>query len=364
MSYYGNKQVSAMDELKKRIKENTLSGVYLFWGAEEYTKDFYADKLRKLVKGSPLPEFNYVVFDVETSTPGDFEEAVDALPYLWDHKVIEVRNLMPGKLSADDGEAYARILSTLPDYLTVFILMRSGDYNGSTSGASAKKPEKDKEKERRNGFKTLLSAVEEYGLVVEFQSEKGDKLCHWVERHFASRHVKISHGLASFLVSYCGSDMYTLQGEIQKLCDASQGVVLTEQDVKTYCSPNESHVFFDVASCMVRRDLAGARRILSSLRMTPDDVTMAMGFLASNYRLMALVKSGMDHGRSASQIASEHKVSSWKVSKVISSLQNIDSASLHRAIADIAEADIRIKTRRGDSVAALELLVYRICTYG
>ena len=363
-TYYNNKQTSSIDELKKRIKENTMQGVYLFWGAEEYTKDFYAEKIRKLVKGSPLPEFNYVIFDAETSSPGDFEEAADALPYLWEQKVIEIRNLMPNKLSADDGEAYARILSTLPDYLTVLILLRSGDYNGSTSSAASKKPEKDKEKEKRNGFKSLLSAVEEFGLVVEFQTEKGDKLCHWVERHFASRHVKISQNLASFLVSYCGSDMYTLQGEIQKLCDAYQGVPLTEQDVKTYCSANESHVFFDVASCMVRRDLAGARKILSSLRMTPDDVTMAMGFLASNYRLMVLVKSGMDHGKSASQIAAEHKVSSWKVSKVISSLQNIDSATLHRAIADIADADTRMKTRRGDSVAALELLVYRICTYG
>ena len=363
MSAYGNKQPSSMDELKKCIKENTMSGVYLFWGAEEYTKDFYADKIRKLVKGSPLPEFNNVIFDAETSTPGDLEEAADALPYLWEQKVIEIRNLTPGKVSADDGEAYARILSTLPDYLTVLILMRSGDYNGGTS-QNTKKSDKDKEKEKRNGFKTLLSAVEEYGLVVEFQTEKGDKLCHWVERHFASRHVKISHSLSSFLVSYCGSDMYTLQGEIQKLCDAYQGTPLTEQDVKTYCSANESHVFFDVASCMVRGDLAGARRILSSLRMTPDDVTMAMGFLASNYRQMALVKSGMDHGKSASQIAAEHKISSWKVSKVVSSLQNIDSATLHRAIADIAEADLRMKTRRGDSVAALELLVYRICTYG
>jgi DNA polymerase III delta subunit len=247
--------------------------------------------------------------------------------------------------------------------------MRSGDYSGSKSGGDAKKSDKpdkegEREKEKRNGFKALLSAVEEYGLSVEFQSEKGDKLCQWVERHFASRHVQITRNLSSFLVSYCGSDMYTLQGEIHKLCDAYTGTPLTEQDVKTYCCANESHVFFDVASCMVRGDLAGARKILSSLRMTPDDVPMAMGFLASNYRLMALVKAGMDQGKTSNQIAAEHKLGSWKVSRVISSLQNVDSVSLHRAIADIAEADIRMKTRRGDSVSVLEVLVYRICTYG
>ncbi len=360
MSYYGNKQPSPVDELKKRVKDNKLQGVFLFWGAEEYTKDFYAEKIRKLVKNSPLPEFNYVIFDAETSTPGEFEEAADALPYLWEQKVIEIRNLMPGKLSADDGEAYARILATLPEYLTVLVMLRGGDYSGGKPAADAKKPEK----EKRNGFKIFLSAVEEYGLSVEFQTEKGDKLCHWVERHFASRNVRISRSLPSFMVSYCGSDMYTLQGEINKLCDAYDGTPLTEQDVKRYCCANESHVFFDVASCMIRQDLAGARRILSSLRMTQDDVTMAMGYLASNYRLMALVKAGMDQGKSANQIATEQKITSWKVNKVVSSLQNIDSASLHRAITDIAEADIRIKTRRGDSVSVLELLVYRICMYG
>ena len=59
MSYYSNqKKPSSLDELKKRIKENTLGGVYLFWGEEEYTKDFYAEKLRKTAKSSPLPEFN------------------------------------------------------------------------------------------------------------------------------------------------------------------------------------------------------------------------------------------------------------------------------------------------------------------
>ena len=91
---------------------------------------------------------------------------------------------------------------------------------------------------------------------------------------------------------------------------------------------------------------------------------MAMGFLASNYRLMALVKAGMDQGKSANQIATEHKISSWKVSKVVSSLRDIDSATLYFAISAIADADIRMKTRRGDSIAALEVLVYRICTYG
>lgn len=360
MNYYGAKKPSSLDELKKRMKENKLGGVYLLWGEEEYTKDFYAEKLRKTAKSSPLPEFNYVIFDAETQSPGELEEATYALPYLWDNKVIEIRNLLPNKLSADDGAYYARIFETLPEYLTVLILLRAGEYGGTKSGGDAKKNETD----RKNGFKDVLASVEENGLSVEFVPERGEKLCNWVAKHFAARNVRIAQNLPSFLISYCGTDMYTLQGEIGKLCDAYEGKPLTERDAVRYCCANESYVFFDVAACMNRHDLAGAKRILSGLRMTPETVPMAIGYLASNYQLMLLVKAGMDSGKTAPQIAAEHKLPAWKVSKAINSLCNSDASFLNETVAEIAKADVRLKTMRGNPVAILELLIYRICMYG
>lgn len=370
MSYYGQKKYASkpnnLDELKKRIKENKLGGVYLFWGAEEYTKDFYAEKLRKTAKSSPLPEFNYVIFDAETQSPGEFEEATFALPYLWENKVIEIRNLLPNKLSAEDGAFYARVFETLPEYLTVLILLRAGEYGGTKAGGEGKKneAEKNRETEKKNGFKTLLASVEENGLSVEFEPEKGEKLCNWVAKHFAARGVRTAPNLPAFLISYCGSDMYTLQGEIGKLCDVYEGRPLTDRDAMKYCCANESYVFFDVAACMNRHDLAGARRILSGLRMTSETVPLAMGFLASNYQLMVIAKAGIDSGKTAAQIASELKIDSWKIGKAISSICNSDSAFLNEAVREIAKADAKIKTARGNPVAILELLVYRICMYG
>lgn len=351
---WGKKKTSALDALKKRIKENDLSGVYLFWGEEEYTKDFYAAKLRKLATDAPVPEFNYLLFDAETHTPGDFEEATFVLPYLWEHRVIEIRNLSLSALSVEDGEAYARIFASVPDYLTVLILLRSAAYTGG----------KGEKAEKKSGSGAFLRAVEENGLSVEFEPEKGEKLCTWVAKHFAARHVSVSPGLPSALIAYCGTDMYTLQGEIGKLCDAYEGTPLTEQDVRTYCCQNESYVFFDIASCMNRNDLSGARRILSGLRMTPDAVMMAVGYLASHYQLLSLVKAGLDSGMSVSRIAAEQKQPAWKVQKAASAVANTDASRLRYAVREIAAADTRIKGTRADPKAVLELLLYRICSYG
>ena len=362
MSAYGRwePEKDPLDDLKKKIKDGNVNGAYLFWGAEEYTKDFYAEKLRKNAKSSPIPEFNYILFDAEKQSAADLEESVQALPYMWDTKCVEVRGLNVQKLSADEGDRYARILSELPDYVTLLFLLRAGDYSG---GTGAKKNEKEGAAEKRNGFKTLLSAMEQYGMVLEFQPEKGDKLASWVTKHFSARDVKIAPGLPSMMISYCGNDMYTLQGEISKLCEVYEGKPLTEQDVRTYCCANESYVFFDVAACLNRRDLAGAKRILSGLHLNAESVPMAMGFLASNYQQMMLVKAGVDRGKTAAQIATEQKIPSWKVSKALSSLHYVTMEGLNEAVSLIAETDLKLKTTRCDPAAAMELLICRICAH-
>lgn len=365
MAYPGKKSSAgalAFEELKKRIRENRLQGVYLFWGAEEYTKDFYAEKLRHLAKGSPLPVFNYVLFDAETQTPSELEDAMFAPPYLWESKVIEIRGLLPSKLSAEQGTLYAQLLSHIPPYLTVLLVLRAGEYGGSKPTAGDAADGKEKEP-KRGGFSKVLEAVEAGGLCVEFLPEKGEKLCQWVAKHFAARSVRIAPGVPAFLISYCGSDMYTLQGEIRKLCDAVGTAVVTEQEVRAYCSPNESYVFFDVANCLNRHDAAGAKRILSGLRMTPDAVTMAIGYLASTYQQMIVVRAGMDAGKSAAQIAAETKIPAWKVQKLLPALAQTDPRELHAAVREISDADARLKTLRGNPEGILELLLYRICAY-
>ena len=347
---YGQKKPSGLDELKARLKEDRMGGAFLLWGAEEYTKDHYADKIRKLGKGAPLPDFNYQVFDVESGEPADLEEATFALPYLWDKRVIELRGLPPQKgrkLPADVGAEYARILSDLPEYLTVLLVLRAGEKEQSGEG-----------------FKAILQAFEKHGLSVEFVTERGAQLLKWVAKHFASRGVQIDPGLPQTLVSYCGSDMYTLHGEIEKLCAVYEGKPLTQREVYTYCCANESGVFFDVAACMNRRDMVGAKRILSLLDMSREEISKAIGLLASNYQLMLLAQAGRAQGKTAAKIASDHRQPVWKVEKAIQSLARMDMTALRYALSAIAAADQSLKSGRNDPEAVLELLIYRICSYG
>ena len=362
---------SELQQLKKRVRENRLQGVFLFWGEEEYTKDYYVGKIRDLVKDAPLPEFVYVPFDAEKQSPSDLADAIDTPPMMWDRKVVEIRGLRPGKCSAEDGEQYARLLESVPDEVTVLILLRADDMASSgarRSGTGSEGTGDDAGKgkgKRGNGFDLVKKAVEENGLAVEFRPGEGDQLRNWVEKHFSAKKVQISSGLPDALISYCGQDMYTLQSEIGKLCDAYAGVPLTERDVRTYCCSNESAVFFDIADCLNRKDIAGARKILQGIRFTAETVPMSMGYLAGHYQVMLTVRAGLDAGKTLTQISSEQRLPSWRVERAARSIRagNVSWDRLRYAADVISETDGRIKNRRINPSSAMELMIFRICSY-
>ena len=343
----------SLDILKTRIKSNELSGVYLFCGSEEYTKDHYASLIRKKVDSSPLPEFNHIYFNASSGKLSELEDAINLLPYMWDSKLIEITDLESSRITESDADEYARIFSDIPDYVTVLAVLR---FDEQTEEARASKT--------KGGLYAFSNAVKDHGLVVEFETEKADKLTAWISKHFNSKNIKFDSNVPKEMISYCGNDMYILQGEILKLSEVYDGTPLTVSHVKKYCCANSSYKYFDIATALNRRDMVTAKRILDSLDLTRDDIPLAVGFLAKNYSDMLLVKSGIDSGKGYETIAKDTKIQQWRVGKIASASSGVDMRTLAFAINQLSNADFKLKSYRGNPQRILELAFYRICTYG
>lgn len=343
----------SLDVLKTRIKENNISGVFLLCGPEEYTKDHYANLLRKKVDSSPLPEFNHIYFNASSSKISELEDSVYSLPYMWENKLIEITDLESAKITESDIEDYSRIFSDIPDYLTVLAVLRADDHTEEARNSRTK-----------GGLAGFVSAVKDNGLVVEFETEKADKLVTWINRHFNANGIKYENNVPREIISVCGNDMYILQGEIMKLSEAFSGRPLTVSDVRKYCCANSSSKYYDIASALNRRDIVTAKRILDDLDLGRDEIPMALGFLAKNYSEMLIIKTGIDSGKGYDAIAKDLKIPSWRVTKTASMLGNVDIKMLSFAISQLSELDMKLKTYRGNSRRILELAFYRICTYG
>ncbi|MBE6691719.1 MAG: hypothetical protein E7586_00090 [Ruminococcaceae bacterium] len=347
----------SLDILKTRIKENNISGVYLFCGLEEYTKDHYAARIRKKVDSSPLPEFNHVYFNAASDKFSDLEDAIFALPYMCESKLIEITDLEFAKLTVDVIEDYARVFSDVPDYLTILIVLR----------ADEQVEEERKSLSSKNGLGAFSAVVKNYGLIVEFDNEKADKLITWISKHFASKGVSFDANVPREIVNVCGNDMYILQSEITKLCEVFSGKPLTAGDVRKYCCANSSFKYFDLAAALMRRDIIGAKRIWESLDLDRDEIPLAVGYLARKYAEMLVVKTGIDAGKSQELIAKDLGMGAkqkWQIGKISATVGSVDSRMIAYAVSQLSQADAKLKSFRGNPERILELTFYRICTYG
>lgn len=342
----------SLDILKTKLKENNISGVFLFCGAEEYTKDHYATQIRNKVDSSPLPEFNHIYFNAADDSISDLEDAIYSLPYMWDNKLIEITNIESAKLTEGDIEDYSRVFSDIPDYLTIMIVLRHND------------DENDKEKASKKMLNSFVKVVRGNGLVVEFENERADKLTTWICRHLNAKNVKYDPLVPRELINVCGSDMYILQGEILKLSEVYGGAPLTVYDVRKYCCSNSEYKYFDIVNALNKRDIVLANKILYSLNLDKDSIALAIGLLAKEYAEMLMIKLGIDSGKNLDAISKETKIKDWICKKKASAVGKTDVSALNFAINELNLADKKIKSYRGNPLRILELAFYRICTYG
>ncbi len=351
----------SIDILKKRIKEKEYSGAYFFYGQEEYTKDRYVDLLRKCISGCPLPDFNHVIFDASTADPNEFEDAVYSLPSMWDIKMVELRGIDFTVLKKDRLEGFSRCLDDVPDGCVLLYCFRAGELDDETaegrkktkSGAEAQSP-----------AVSFVNKLRENALAVNFARESGERLYTWIRKHFISRGVEIDNNAVYTLVDMCGNDMYTLQGEIEKLTLFYSGKSISRADVQQICCPNESYRAYELSNAVMKRDLYTAKRIFDSLRLCRTEASVILAQLSRAYTEAMLVNVGLSERKTYGEIASAAKLAPNRVAAIAASSRGRSLGAINNAIVLCDDTDRLIKSSREDAYLAVEMLIAKICAYG
>ena len=335
-----------IDALKARLKKGEYAGVYLFYGDEAYMKDHYASQIRKAVTGAPMPEFNYSVYEADKLDPERIAEEMYMLPMMADYKMVEIQAFSVASLNASTANALADIISELPEYFILLFTVRSGEDE-----------EKAIEKKDPSPF---IKAVRDYGNIVNFESESGNKLLVWMNRHFTALGTPVDKTVLESMVTICGNDMYLLAGEIKKLCAYCGTRGATVQDVENVCCSNESYKVYDLSRAVLDGDMVRVGKIFASLRFSGADPIMILGALAKTFSDMLLTLEGLNSGKSYSAIASDLKSYDFVIKRYAAVSAKRGRDFLITAISQCAAADKHLKSFRGDPYTVLETAVYRI----
>lgn len=335
-------------EFTKKIKENP-DGNYLFYGEEDYLKSHAIKSLKEAMGiDEALEIFNYVTLDVLDYTPDKLIDILSMPPMMAEKKLVVLSGLNIKKMTnktefTDLIDAIAHLEEF--DYNVLVLTVPSGNI---TEEVPKKAP--------TGALKTLAEKLQP----VKFEAPTPQKLALWVMRHFEHYNIKASQNDCSYLVDYCGKNMFTLANEIEKLALYARSQNrdhLLFDDVANICSAEMEYGAFEFSNAILDGRKGEALNILSVMKFKQIEPLIIMGEISGIFSDLLKIKIMLLSGKSNQQIATETGLNIHKVGIYATSARRMELPRLQKIVAMTTETDLAMKFRFDSGYLNLEKLI-------
>lgn len=337
-------------DFRKALKAAPTGG-YLFFGEEDYMKATAIRMARENVtEADPaMAAFNDIRLDGLDFTPSALLDALTVPPMGAERKIITVTGLNLSALRAADMDKLCEALSEIPDYPYNLVIL-SAAADTFDPGNLPKKPSE------------LLTAFSEYLTPVWFERNTPAKLAGWVQKHYLHGGVQAEPKICQFTVEYCGRNMFTLAGEINKVScyvRAHGRDTATEADIRAVAIPAMEYDAFAFTNAIMERRRADALDILSDLKLRRVEPLFILSEVSRVVCDLLAIRTMADGGRTPAEIGSELKMHEYRVGLYLKQARKTDARLLRNAVAAAETADKALKRSAADGYGIIERL---ICT--
>ena len=333
---------SSFDRLKAAIRAKNVENLYFFHGEEMFLLNHYLEQLRRLLLDELTESFNYHRLNSETFDIRAFADAVENLPMMAEHTLVQVDDIDPFKLPEDDRNKVAEILSDIPDYCTVVFTYVTVQW----------KPDK--------RLKKLWEAIDTHGLVVEFAKQEQRDLIPWVTRHFAAKGKKIPNDLCAYLIDITGGTMTVLSGEIDKICAYSGAEHIKKSDIDAVTEPVLDAVVFQMTDLLGQGKYADALAKLHQLLKMQQEPIAILGAVGGHFRRISTARTLLDNGRQSGDLMKLCGMGSYPAQKTMDAARRFRPEFCRKAAELVLETDYQMKTSFDDQNRLLELLILQL----
>ncbi len=336
---------------------------YILHGDEEFGLSEELARLRAIMaEDDPaMAELNTSMLDGDRLTLGELRHACDAIPFMTDRRLVVVKGLL-GRLSpgsrrsgqaATEGEEPAanrtlreELAAYLPNLPPTTRLVFVEDRELPSSHPILKVAEAEGKKEK--AFVKLCSRPKEW------------ELAGWIRQRVQSKGGDIDREAAEMLAALVGSDLRTLDQELEKLLVYTDGQAIAAQDVRLLVSRSRESSVFDLVDCVGRRETGRALRLLHHLLDEGEPPAYLLAMLARQVRILIQVSELQAQRLTQDEMVKRLKVHPYVVKKGIAQAQNFTLPQLEAAHQRLVETDWSIKRGDVELVVALDMLVVSI----
>lgn len=338
-------------DFNKKIKENPC-GNYLFYGEEDYLKSHAINALKEALGIDEAFEiFNFVTLDVLDYTPDKLIDMLSMPPMMAEYKLVVLSGLNIKKMSSRSNS------SELNDLIDALKHLEEFDYNVFVMTVPSGNITEEMPKKAPTGALKTLSEVLQ---PIKFESPTPQKLSLWAVRHFEHHAIQASATDCSYLIDYCGKNMFTLSSEIEKLSlyiRAKGRDTLVRDDIAEVCNAEMEYGAFEFSNAILDGRRGDALNILSVMKFKQVEPLIILGELSGIFSDLLKIKIMLLSGKNNQQISSETGINIHKVGIYATSARRMELDRLKHLVSMTAEADLAMKFRYDSGYLHLEKLI-------
>lgn len=210
----------------------------------------------------------------------------------------------------------------------------------------------------------LLRALRPVAQVQHLTAPAGEPLARWIKTTAQQKGAGISPAAIRSLADLVGSDLWTLDRELEKLSlyaggrgTAGQPCVIEDKDVRELVASVREASIFAAVDAMLEGKPAVALRLLQQLRQDGRDAGYILAMVERQLRLLALARHLAEQRVPQSELPARLGVASpFVVTKTLEQARRHSWPDITWRFQRLLEADLAIKTGRLEPDLALELL--------
>ncbi len=333
-------------DLKRQLKEKNMSNCYLFYGSEDYLKQFYAEKICKTFVTEGSETFCLRKYDGKEDTLDDVLEGASSMPFMSEYCVVVARDFSLDSLNNDDKDNLVSYLENQPDTSITIFWMDSVEVQPKVAK-----------------WKWVLDNFTKYATAVEFEKPVGKNLLKLICAYASRQGCVMSESVASYLVEIAGDSLNVLFNEVQKAANfAGQGNEITRECVDSVAVRSLEAKVFDLSKHILNHNPQGALELLHILMMQKAEPIDIFGVILTSFVDIYRVKVSVSGGENVLYSAKifDYRNKDFRLKNADRYARNLTMEQIRQCLDCFADGDRALKSTSQSGELILEKLIVKI----
>jgi DNA polymerase-3 subunit delta len=325
-----------MDEavqIVNTIRKGQISPIYFLFGEEAYFIDKISDYIGDKVLTEEEKGFNQMVLYGRDVTIDDIVGNAKRYPMMADKQVVIIKEAQHLSRTIEQLCSYAEN----PQKSTVLVICY-----------------KYKKLDKR---KKLYKIIQKNGVVFESKKLYENQVSDWLRKNLLSNGYTISYKAALLLVEYLGTDLGKISKELDKLKLAlPKQTEIIPKHIEEYIGISKDYNNFELKRAIGERDVVKAAKIITYFAQNPKDnpFILTVTLLHSFFTQLLQYHGLNDH--SPKNVASTLRINPYFVSEIQTAARNYPMKKVSKIISSLREMDLKGKGVGAANMSDADLL--------